>query len=596
MYVEAICPLCFATHIVPEELRGEEYRCEHCEELFIVNRKSKKTDKKPPRLPSVKPADDPEGEVANVEPVEILPEAKLAPKPTKKPRADEDEVLEIPDDALQSGQPVVRKMVASKRRVERDDDRPRKRRRDDEDEDDRPRRRAAGRGGMPVGLIVGIGAGVLLIGVIGLTLLAVFWVFPDASDNKPQPQVQAVPPANNVAQNPMQKGPVVVDPLQRQQPPPRPVEPPPQQAPLPRPEPPQQAPPQPEPPAVWKVKADPPAAPVKLLADFKKEIKAPGVMAQLSFPKQPSPFVAIGLNLRAGDERQVWNLQTGQLTGKVVGAVPTANGAPPVLSADGAYLAYYEKAGTVAVWAPGPGKKVTVEVGAAGFQPDHIDFAGDRLLTARQNGGTSWTFQTWEAATGKSLLSFTPTGRVTRLSRDAQAISPGGAYLALASRDTLWVCELQGGTTVGERALPKWEPGRFYTCRGLSFSPDGGELAGVFFANGTQPHLVCWDVATGEVVSDVTFPQALPDGAVQSVYKGHVIDWVGDRRGWLLYGYTLVSRNKSGTATFLAAPPREGSPVPRHMIGPAYVATLAPAGRPGEKVLTVSPFDADRPD
>jgi WD40 repeat protein len=376
-------------------------------------------------------------------------------------------------------------------------------------------------------------------------------------------------------------------------PPPK-QEPPPPAAPPQQEPPPQKAPPKVDPPALWNVKADPSPAAVKLPADFKKEIKAPGALAQLVFPKQSSPFVAVGTNLRADDERQVWNLQTGQMTGKVVGTVLTINGAPPVLSPDGAYLAYSEKPGTVGVWAPGPGKKVSVEVGGDGFLSDYTDFAGGKLLTLRRTG-TTLTFQTWDPATGQNVLSFTPPGRMTGLRRDAFAISPGGGYLALASREGLRVYELKAGTTVGERALGGWEAGRLYACHGLSFSPDGGELAGVFFANGTLPHLVCWDVARGEVVCDVTFPQALPAAAVQGAYKGHVLDWIGDRRGWLLYGYTMVDRNKDGSATFLPTPPAEGSPVPRHMVGPAHVATLTPSARPGEKVLTVSKFDPDTP-
>ena len=76
MYVEAICPLCLARHVVPADMRGEKYRCEECEEVFIVSRKAKKTDKRPSRPPEVQPADE-LGEVIPVEEAEVLPEAKL---------------------------------------------------------------------------------------------------------------------------------------------------------------------------------------------------------------------------------------------------------------------------------------------------------------------------------------------------------------------------------------------------------------------------------------------------------------------------------------------------------------------------------------
>jgi hypothetical protein len=434
---------------------------------------------------------------------------------------------------------------------------------------------------VPVGLVVGISAGAVLL--LGLVAGGAWWAFSSHDAEKPPAQAQAQLPANNAAQDKTKPAP-----------PPK-VDPPPPKAPPPKqdPRPPAKQDP-PPPPALWNLKADPPPTAVELPADFKKEIKAPGVPTQLIFPKGPSPFVAVGLNLRADDERQVWNLQTGQMTGKVIGTVRTINGAPPVLSPDGAYLAYSERPGTVAVWAPGPGKKVSVEVGGDGFLSDYTDFAGHKLLTLRR-AGAAMTFTAWDAATGANLFSITPRGRMTGISRDAVAISPGGGYLAVAAREGVSVFELKGGTTVGERALPKWEPVRPYTCHGLSFSPDGSELAGLFFGNGTQPHLVCWDVARGDVLCDVTFPLALPAAGVQSVYRGHVIDWIGDRRGWLLYGYTMVDRKKNGAATVLPAPPAEGSPVPRHMVGRDHVATLAPGAKPGEKVLTVSRFDPDKP-
>src|SRR5262245_38301187 len=107
MYVEAICPLCLASHVLSEDMRGEKHRCEECEEVFVVSRKSKRTNKKPPRPRQVKAADEQEEAtpVEAAEVAEVLPEARLTedvPK-KKKPRADDEEVLEIPDDAVQGG-------------------------------------------------------------------------------------------------------------------------------------------------------------------------------------------------------------------------------------------------------------------------------------------------------------------------------------------------------------------------------------------------------------------------------------------------------------------------------------------------------------
>ena len=89
MYVEAICPLCLATHIVPADRRGTRYRCEECEEVFIVNKRSKKTNRRPPRMRKVRAADDLE-EVAAADKPAVLPVATAGPS-RRRSRGDDDD-------------------------------------------------------------------------------------------------------------------------------------------------------------------------------------------------------------------------------------------------------------------------------------------------------------------------------------------------------------------------------------------------------------------------------------------------------------------------------------------------------------------------
>jgi hypothetical protein len=595
MYVEAICPLCFASHVVSDEMRGEKFRCEECEEEFIVSKKAKRTNKKPPRPREVKPADDEEpAEVTPVDSAEVLPEANLvdsAPK-KKKARSDEEEVLDIPDDAVQGGAPVVKTPPAPKRSRKEDDeeDRPKKRRRgENEDEDDRPRRRApVRRSGPPVGLIVGISAGAVML--LGLLCIGAWWALraspddkaPAAADNAPLKDGKGKVADN---QNPMKKEEAKKDPP--------PLDPNRVDEPKKEPPPPRKEPPPAEPPVVWNVKADPPAAAVKMPADFKKEIPAPGVFAESVYPTTTSPFVAIGSNRAAGDERQVWNLQTGAMTAKVVGAISASQ--PPILSPDGAYLAFLPatKRGTADVWALGPGKMVNIPLGTGNFMPDLFDFAGSgKLLAGRRGAANQMTVRVFDAATGKQDHDFN-TARPVGMVHDYFAVSPGGAYLAVVDRESLWVYDIKTGAAAGQRALPKIPGAGSLICHGLSFSPDGREIAALFI--GIDMQLVCWDVAKGDTVTHNTVPKGRPPAGTLAVYRGHVIDWVGDRRGWLLYGYTLVERGKNGSATFLPEPPATGSPIPRHTIGPEHVVTLAPGAKVGESVLTVSRFDPDKP-
>ncbi len=579
MYVEAICPLCFASHVVPDEMRGESLRCEECEEEFIISKKAKRTSKKPPRMREVKAAEEVE-EVAPVETADVLPEANLvdnAPK-KKKPRAEDEEVLDIPDDAVQGGAPVVKTTPAPKRPRDEDEeeDRPKKRRRDedDDDEDERPRKKSKRPSGTPVGLIVGLIAGaVFLFGLIGIAAL---WALSSKEDDKPQAQGNN-PPANIAKPKPGENpDPPKIDPPKKD---------PPKKDP-PKKDPPKVDPPKADPPAVWTVKADPPAAAVKMPAAFKKEIPAPGLVPEVVFPAASSPFVAIGSNRGAADERQIWDLQTGEMTGKVVGLISSTQ--HPVLSPDGGHLAFVLSArrGTIEIWAPASGKVVTIQMGTT-LAPELIEFAGPDKLLLGHRSGQKTSVIVFDVATGMQEREF-QTARPTG-GRDSFAISPGGAYLALAERENLDVYEIKTGTLVGQRSFTKANALAPGVCHGLSFSPDGGELAGLFFGtNGAQ--LICWDALKGDVVSENAIPKAL-DALTLSAYRGHVIDWLGDRRGWLLFGYTLVDRGNSGSATFLAEPPANGSPVPRHLVGPGHSVTLQPA----TKVLTVGLFDPDKP-
>ena len=130
-----------------------------------------------------------------------------------------------------------------------------------------------------------------------------------------------------------------------------------------------------------------------------------------------------------------------------------------------------------------------------------------------------------------------------------------------------------------------------FPCRGLSFSPDGSELAG-FFQVEEKSRLVSWDVARGESVFDVTFPAPQLWVGTQTGYKGHVLGWVGDRRGWLLYGQMFIDRKADKVGPAPAGLLAADQPL-RRMVGPDHMATL-PGGFGGRKVLTVSRFDPDR--
>jgi hypothetical protein len=532
MYVEAICPLCLASHVLPADMRGTRYRCEECEEVFIVNRRSKKTTKSPPRLRKVRPADDPDKAAA------------AAP------------------DVL----PVVSDAPSRRRRGEDDDDKPRKR------SARRPRRRRW----------LAISLASLLVVLIWASGIGIWWTKWGRDGND-----------TGQANNHTPEGPRVAAGKPIEQPDPNKDPDPPKK------DPPKKDPPKNEGPPAWKVKADPPAAPVRLPADFKKEIGARAINTEVVFPTSTgSPFVAVGDNFDDKDERQVWNLQTDAAAGKLVGRKYSAE--RPVLSPDGAHLAVlpFGEKEIVDVVDMKTGKKlVRIDTG---LPTEVVDFAGPgKLLVAGKRGATLhlriWDVTTGkrEHDTGKREHDFDgPTlGKPPTLTRDMLAISPGGAWLAVVTPDNLSLWDLKMGSAAGERALPWNSANWLLPCRGLSFSPDGSELAALFQVNG-QSRLVCWDVVRGEAGFDVTFPALRLGVGAEMAYKGHVLGWVGDRRGWLVYGQMFIDRkaDKVGPAPsgLLAA----DQPF-RRMVGPDHVATL-PGGLGGKKTLTISPFDPDK--
>jgi hypothetical protein len=80
--------------------------------------------------------------------------------------------------------------------------------------------------------------------------------------------------------------------------------------------------------------------------------------------------------------------------------------------------------------------------------------------------------------------------------------------------------------------------------RGLSYSPDGGEIAG--FTTHPAPRLIVWSLK-GEVVLDTPVP--LP----RVVSHKHTLEWMPDRKGWLVNGH-LIERSSKRVAVSIRVP------------------------------------------
>ena len=117
-------------------------------------------------------------------------------------------------------------------------------------------------------------------------------------------------------------------------------------------------------------------------------------------------------------------------------------------------------------------------------------------------------------------------------------------------------------------------------CKGMAFSPDGTELAGIFDSFGL--HLLCWDVATGRLTHQFKYDDKsgikMPPG-----FDGIALDWLADRAGWLLFGSVVVD-HQSGQKTFTIPSDTPGADKgPRKVVGKNLV--LITLGEPQKRVV-----------
>jgi hypothetical protein len=289
----------------------------------------------------------------------------------------------------------------------------------------------------------------------------------------------------------------------------------------------------------------------------------------------------LGQNIVARDERQVWNLETMEMTGRLAGRIDC--GPPVALSPAGRHFACVvpTRTSTVDVWSLADGKATRLQVHETPVFVDLLEFcAPDKLLTCTNGTAGKKRFRIWNVTTGQSEKEWDGPGL---FERDSPAFSPAGQYLAFATLDELYVYDLRTGTAAGCRALPKPEPFATMFCRGLAFSRDGKELAGVFEV-GAESRIIVWDVARGEVAGQHAFPGDFKVTLKNAIfYSGAKIDWLHDGSGWLVHGQLIVDRTTGATlATIPMADPMPGR---RRILDREHLAVVTDAM--GRRTLSV---------
>jgi len=335
----------------------------------------------------------------------------------------------------------------------------------------------------------------------------------------------------------------------------------------------------------WSVKVDPPAESFKIPEEAGYAIAVPSGQGVI-FPTTPSPFVALGRNENPTDVRQVFDLRTRKPVGSIKGKGDVSRDAK--ISPDGQFLLTELKGGpptqsrSIVVWSFRTGQAArTIEASPTPATIHLLGFAGGNQPVTARYIGPGDLISVWDVETGKLARELLGP---PSFSKDAVAISPGGRYLAVISIEPhLVVFDLTTGRKVGEVAFPNAG-----NPEGLTFSPDGTELAGVF-APGMDTKILVWDVAKGEVVVDHLIKGMVklntPGG--QNI-PGHTIDWLPDGSAWLLYSHTLVDRANGRLVWTFRPAPGDIYGAPRVLIDADRM--LAVVGPPEARRLEIIPL------
>ena len=134
--------------------------------------------------------------------------------------------------------------------------------------------------------------------------------------------------------------------------------------------------------------------------------------------------------------------------------------------------------------------------------------------------------------------------RTNEYDRSSLAISPGGGYVAVfdKAKQMLRFYDARTGERAGEIVLPPFQPLGPMNCECVAFSPDGREVAALFFYNG-HSHLGCWDLRDGHLQSRIDFGGSLRAIlASRFAYLYAPLEWFPNGKRWLVYGEGIVDR------------------------------------------------------
>jgi len=301
----------------------------------------------------------------------------------------------------------------------------------------------------------------------------------------------------------------------------------------------------------WKVADDPPIAVAAIPPNHTVHIPIPeGPNPEIVLPATPSTMVSVG-NVGHGHElREIWDFAANRRIGTTRGLRTLSENlggfSRPVsaLSADGRFFVTHGLSPLeLAVW------DIVAERQVGIIEPQHastcsLTFAAfahsDRLLAC----GFGTPFQKVGVAS-PGPTRFHQFLREHEFDRSSLAISPGGRYLAVfdKSRLLLRFYDIESAAPAGQVPLPRFEPAGPMNCECVAFSPDGREVAAMFFYNSNH-HLACWDLTAGKLVDRIDF-----GGNLRAIlgapfaYLFTPLEWFPGETRWLAYGQGIVDRH-----------------------------------------------------
>ncbi len=340
----------------------------------------------------------------------------------------------------------------------------------------------------------------------------------------------------------------------------------------------------------WTAKSDPPATPFEFVGGTSFSVEMPRSV-KVATPPQPSPFVMVVSDQHKAEGFKVFDMRTGEEKHSVARKLELRE--PLLLALDGLHAAgkadIFGK--TISVLSLESGQIVGEYSRSDEKRIDSIQFAGPRhLLLGHEKSGAA-DLVVWDFSANKEIQRILVPSEDydNRFDKESLVTSFSGRYAAMMMGRTLHVYDLPSGQCIGQSAIPKAVLGSISRCEGLTFSPDGSKLAGLFHHN-SGLLVVCWDFATGKILHDAVCDRDSL-GAAPGVhsYQGPKLAWLPDQSGWIIKGHILFDA-KSGKSVWTFS---EASRYPRIFLDSARLLTVRAAAGLGNSKMLIRPLPTD---